>query len=464
MKKLFALLVLTIGLPALAAIHRPKDHSSIATVQDSASPRVGASTAAPTLVSAYLVAKANATTMVVGDTLQFTAYGTYSDGSVSVLLDPEGDAAIAWNTSSHAVALISALGHATAIGTGTVNIEAMIGTIEASPWTLVVGAAPPLSPDITVTSPVSGSAVTSPASVRAHNSGCGGLTPVSFGYTIDNGSAFTLGVTAYDINTIDQTMSAGIHTILFKSWNRIGICPVVATTFTVGAPVAPAHTIPTNATSSGDLDGKANWEWNHDPGTPGSSRGSSLYPVSSQSVDGSARELYFTYSDNGGEIYHLTFANDATATHFVYDTYIYLVDPSQIQNIEMDMNQVMSDGRTVIFGTQCASGSGTFEFTTITDGGTHWHPSNIPCHPKAWTANTWHHVQIATHRDDNGVVTYDWIHLDGTYTDFKGASGASAENLGWPFGDLLLNFQLDGAGAGDAPVTVYIDKITIDRW
>ncbi len=215
--------------------------------------------------------------------------------------------------------------------------------------------------------------------------------------------------------------------------------------------------------SSGHLDGADKWEWNHDPGTPGSSRGSSLYPVTSPSLDNEARGFFVTYSNHGGEIYHLSFAKDTEVSNFVYDTYIYLTDPSEIQNIEMDMNQVMSDGRTVILATQCAGGSGTFEYTTISNGGTHWHPSNIPCNPKKWTANTWHHVQIATHRDDSGNVTYDWVNLDGTATNFKNATGPSAENLGWEIGDLLLNFQLDGA-SDSGSITAYVDELTIDRW
>jgi hypothetical protein len=46
------------------------------------------------------------------------------------------------------------------------------------------------------------------------------------------------------------------------------------------------------------------------------------------------------------------------------------------------MNQIMSDGRTIIFGTQCATGSGSFEYTKIVNSGTHWYASNVPCHPK----------------------------------------------------------------------------------
>jgi len=468
MNKLLALLVLGIAMPAFAtATYTASAHSSETTGQASNVATAEDTTATRTLVSAYLVAAGNATTMAVGATLQFTAYGTYSDGTVAVIPNEEGAGAIAWNTSNHAVARMSELGHATALSKGSVDIQAMIGTIEASPFALTVGtAAQTPSPDITVISPLGGPAVILPAWIRAHNAGCDGLTPVSFGYSIDNSSGLILGVTGHDINTTDQTLSAGTHTIHFKSWNVKGMCPVVNTTFTATEAVAKTtgHTIPSNAISTGSLDGESNWEWNHDPGTPGNSHGSSLYPADSESLDGASREMYFTYSDHGGEIYHLTFAHDAAVTHFVYDTYIYLVNPSQIENIEMDMNQVMSDGRTVIFGSQCATGSGSFEYTKIENGGTHWYASNIPCHPKTWTANTWHHVQIASHRDDDGVVTYDWVNLNGTYTDFKNATGSSAEKLGWPAGDLLLNFQLDGAGAGGEPVTVYIDKMTVWRW
>lgn len=78
-----------------------------------------------------------------------------------------------------------------------------------------------------------------------------------------------------------------------------------------------------------------------------------------------------TYSARGGERWHISFVKDANATPFVYDTYVSIVDPSQIGNIEMDMNQVMSDGRTVIFGTQCSNCSKTWEHT-IVSGSTHW--------------------------------------------------------------------------------------------
>jgi len=331
---------------------------------------------------------------------------------------------------------------------------------------------PALASNITVASPVSGTNVASPIWVRAHNVGCDGLAPTAFGYSVDNSSTFVRGVTHYDIDATHVGIGAGSHTIHFKSWTSNGLCPVVNSTFTVGGstttstPAATAAStvasIPSNAIASADLDASGSWSGEHDSGTAGSSRGSMVYPAKTPLYD-DAREFYMTYSAHGGERWHLSFAKSATATHFVYDTYVYLVDPSQVANIELDMNQVMSNGKTVIYGTQCSSYTKTWEFTTVS-GGSHWHSSNIACNPKNWAANTWHHIQIASHRNSSGDVTYDWVNVDGTHSVFKNATGYSAESLGWAHGDLLINFQLDGANSGSGSITAYIHKMTIFRW
>ncbi len=225
-----------------------------------------------------------------------------------------------------------------------------------------------------------------------------------------------------------------------------------------------AAVIPPTAISSGDLVGSSRWEWKHDEGTPGTSTGYSSYAVTSPSIDELARRFHVAYSHHGGEIYHLSFGNDKAATHFVYDTYVYLADPSQLKNLEMDMNQVMADGKTVIFGTQCSGYSGTWEFVTVSHKKPHWNVSNIACNPKNWEADKWHHVQIASSRTSEGVVTYEWVNLDGKYSYFSDAKGSAALALGWTAGDLLLNFQMDGASADSGSITAYIDKMKIYRW
>jgi hypothetical protein len=97
------------------------------------------SPAGRTLTGAYL--HANANTMTQGSTLQFTAYGTYSDGSASRLPDAEGNAVTAWNTSSHGLAKASSSGHVTALSAGSVNVEATIGSLKSNPWTVTIAAA-----------------------------------------------------------------------------------------------------------------------------------------------------------------------------------------------------------------------------------------------------------------------------------------------------------------------------------
>ncbi len=530
MRKLFAVLILSMGVPPTA---------------------IASATTAPTIVSAYLVSKGDGHTIVLGRTLQFIAYATYSDGSVGALPDAHGNRVTLWNTTNHAVAKISSLGHATAMGIGTVNIEGTIGTLQASPWTVTVSAPLPLitcsanpsviyqggtsiitaagkstldlpltysysasagsisgtgttetlntngapsglvtvtctvdqqgggsasataevllhpnsdAPDITVAYPVSGSTVPFPAWVRANSGGCYGQAPVSLAYSVDNGSLLTSGITPSEINAPNRTITAGTHTIYLKTSTGGGECPAVETTFTVTGAAGAGGTIPSNAISSGNLDDSSKWKWHHDSGTSGDSKGSSLYPTSNLSLDNRAREFYVTYKDDGGELSSVDFASDTNSTHFVYDTYIYLTDPSQVQNIEMDMNQVLADGKTVILATQCSSNSNTWEWSTITgSGGAQWHPSNIACCPKTWTANAWHHVQIATHRDSTGIVTHDWIVLDGALSRFQKATGESAPKLGWGIGELILNFQLDGAGSSGS-ITAYVDQMTVYRW
>jgi hypothetical protein len=92
----------------------------------------------PRLVSAYLVPKASVMSIPMGRTLQFIAHGVYSDGTSAVLPDSVGNAVTAWNTSDHAVAKISSLGHVTALGTGKAIIEAFIGNLKATPSQLTV--------------------------------------------------------------------------------------------------------------------------------------------------------------------------------------------------------------------------------------------------------------------------------------------------------------------------------------
>ncbi len=331
--------------------------------------------------------------------------------------------------------------------------------------------------NITIASPVNGTTISSPMWVRAHNVGCNGLPPTAFGYSIDGSSTLIRGVNAFDVDLTNQGIGGGTHTLHFKSWTSAGICPVVSTTFNVGgggsapaptntspapASVSSSYGVPSYARASSDLDTAGNWAWEHDGGTPGSSHGSTSFPAYTGYDD--SRQLYMTYSDHGGERWHLSWGRDASATHFVLDTYVYVVNPDQLANLELDINQVMGNGETVLLATQCSSYSHSWEWTYQSGNRPHWHNSNIYCNPKGWSAKTWHHIQIGMHRDNNGYVVHDWVNFDGGHSTFSGAAGSAGLWLGWASGSLTSNVQLDGANWGSGSVNAYIHKLTVYRW
>lgn len=336
----------------------------------------------------------------------------------------------------------------------------LLATLSAATLSL-----PALASDITVASPLNGTHTSSPVLVKAHNIGCDGVPPSSFGYSIDSTTGLVLGATPNDIDVTHQSIPTGTHTIHFKSWTSRGECPTVNTTFTVtgGSTVDQTSTgIPADAVSSGDLDGSSKWTQAHDGGTPGTSRGSTVYPASTPLYD-DARKFYMTYTDKAGERWSDTFTKDPNSVYFVLDTYILLPSPSEVMNVELDINQVTSNGETVILSTQCSGEIGSWESGYTEGSHDHWKSSKIKCNPKNWTANVWHHIQIGMHREANGVVSHDWVNVDNTHNAW-GEVQESAHFLGWGAGDLNTQFQIEGASSGSGSVTAYIHKFTVYRW
>src|ERR1700730_13421657 len=115
--------------------------------------------------------------------------------------------------------------------------------------------------------------------------------------------------------------------------------------------------IPPDAIGSGILDGVRAWEWNHDPYTTGGAQPTSNYPIYPDGRQGYAGRQFVTYYAGGpyaGALWHLSFGRDSRSHHFAYTAKVYLVDPSHVSNVEMDVNQGVNDGLTVILGLQCA--------------------------------------------------------------------------------------------------------------
>jgi hypothetical protein len=302
--------------------------------------------------------------------------------------------------------------------------------------------------------------------VRALNTGCNGHAPTAFGYTVDDASAVIPGESGHDIDVTRLPLSEGIHTLHFRSWTSEGECPEVTSTFTVASEkdASTQPSIPSNAVSSGDLDGSSKWKEGHDGGTPGESKGTMKYPAKTPLYD-DARQFYMTYSDQAGERWSTTFARDANATHFVLDTYVLLPSPSEVKNLEMDIDQVVASGATVILSTQCSGEIGYWEFGDSVGRHDHWKSTKIKCNPADWAPNVWHHIQIGEHHAPNSdMVTHDWVTIDGVYSTFDDATLESGHFLDWGPSDVNTQFQIEGSSTAKGTVTAYIHKLTIHRW
>jgi len=333
---------------------------------------------------------------------------------------------------------------------------------------LIVTLAIPALAGVTVNTPVNSSSVSSPFTLSAIATSCSSQNVSAMGYSFDNSSDNTI----VNATTIDTSVGAGSgsHTLHVKAWGDKGASCVTDVAITVGGSSGGSGggpSIPSNAVSVGAIQTLGNWQAERDSGTGSGAASGSMGMASSPSHGGTARKFSTSYSGYGGERYDISFGDDTSATNFLYDGWIYLASPStSIANVEMDMNQVMSNGQTVIFGFQCDGWNGTWDYTK--NAGTPekpkdtWVHSGAHCNPHNWSTNAWHHVQVTYSRDDSGNVTYKSAWLDGVEEGIN-ATVPSAFALGWA-PTLLTNLQLDGATSGGSSSTVFMDDLVIYRW
>lgn len=312
---------------------------------------------------------------------------------------------------------------------------------------------------VTVSNPANGQAVHTTFPVSAYAATCSNQTVSVMGFSIDNGGD-EKDVYGTSINW-NATSGTGWHWLHVKAWGNQGA--VCLTDVSVNV-TASSSIIPSYATSVSSIQAVTNWVATHDGGSGGSSSGNSVI-ANSPSISGAARKFSTTFSYYGGERYIATFGDDATAQNFFYDTWLYIAQGSSIANIEMDMNQVMPNGQTVIYGFQCDGWTKTWDFTmnkgTPTSPIDAWVHTGKYCNPASWGTNAWHHVQILYSRDAYGNVCYKSVWLDGAESDFYSIV-PSAFSLGWGQ-TMLTNFQVDGASTSGGSV-VYMDNLIVYRW
>ena len=326
---------------------------------------------------------------------------------------------------------------------------------------LLVCAAPAFS-NVTVMSPVTGAQVSSPFALQATATPCSSQSISAMGYSLDNSTNTTI-VYATSVNAA-VVAPAGAHVLHVKSWGNQGASCVTNVAINVVATAQAAA--PSNAIAVYGIQKQYVWRGVYDTATGSGLATGSTSLVGSPALSGAARRFSISYKNSAGERFWATFGADKYAKNFLYDAQVYIASPSSdIANIEMDMNQVMANGQTVIFGFQCDGYTETWDYTT--NAGTPEHPvdqwvhTSAPCNPRKWATGVWHHIQIAYSRDDEGNVTYKYVTFDGVKKTLNETT-PSAFALGWG-STLLTNFQIDGLG-GYGTATVYVDNLTVYRW
>ena len=325
---------------------------------------------------------------------------------------------------------------------------------------LLVIASVPAFAGVIVYSPANNASVSTTFTVSAFANWCGNQWVTGIGFSEDN-ATYTNTVQGQTLNSWAAS-GTGWHVLHVKAWGQYGGVCVTDVWFNV---TANSSLVPAYSTSVSAIQSLGNWVSEHDGGTGGWSSGS-MGMTGWPSRSGHAREFYTVYGNSGGHRYHSAFADDTGAHNFMYDTWIYLTDSAgNIANVEMDLNQVMPNGQTVIYGFQCDGYSGTWDYNANWTGpykpSNAWMHSSAPCNIRSWGRNQWHHIQISFSRDDWGVVTYHSVYVD-DHEQAINATAPSAYALWWaPV--ILTNFQVDGLGGGGS-VTLFMDDLVIYRW
>ena len=335
----------------------------------------------------------------------------------------------------------------------------MLKKLALASFPLIFSALPALA-GVIVNSPGNNSTVGSPFNLSANASTCSSQNIASMGYSLDSSTSTTILYSA-SINTSVWAAPGG-HTVHVKAWGNGGAVCVTD----VAVTVATTSLVPSNALSVSSIQALGSWIDSHDTGTPGGSTGY-MTIVSSPSRSGAARQLSTSYSYYGGQRYTVTFGDDESAYNFLFDVWVYLAYPSNgVQNLELDLNQVLSNGQTMLYGFQCDGWSGTWDFSvnrgTPSSPYVQWVNTSAACSPRSWGANEWHHIQISYSRNDSGWVTYKSVWLDGNQSNIN-VTAFSEYAMGWA-PTLLANVQIDGSSSGTGSSTVFVDDMTVYRW
>lgn len=303
---------------------------------------------------------------------------------------------------------------------------------------------------VTVTSPTSGTTVSSPVHVVASATSSHPITFMRI--YVDYTSVY--GVAASSVNTY-VTLASGGHNMTVQAWDSTGAVFKSSLTITVQS----GSGIPSTATVFSQIEDMTGWQ-NCDScaGAGGTGPTAPHWMAQYQttpSLDGSSAEFFLGGSTAySNALWWKQLGAIDSVTHFVYDLNFYFVNASAPQALEFDVNQSVNSHK-YIFGTEC-------DFTGVKHWKTwdyylHWQDTGIPC--TALTAKVWHHLVWEFERTSGGKTHFIAVTVDGVRTSINRYYNPAPSSVR----ELNVAFQMDG-NKYMTDYNVWLDKVKLSVW
>lgn len=179
--------------------------------------------------------------------------------------------------------------------------------------------------------------------------------------------------------------------------------------------------------------------------------------ISSPSLSGASAQFQLLSGTQpfGSALWFKFLGSFDQATHFVYDLFFFIDNPSVSQAIEFNVSQ-SANGSRYNFSTQCDL-AGQHLWRVWEPVAQQWVPSSVPCGQPL--PNTWNHLIWEFERDSMNQVIFTAVTLNGK----RAAVNLSMPHVADSQSGLDVAFQAD-ASLTATPYSVWLDKVTLTYW
>jgi hypothetical protein len=179
--------------------------------------------------------------------------------------------------------------------------------------------------------------------------------------------------------------------------------------------------------------------------------------IASPSLSGSSARFQLLTGTQpfGGALWFKFLGAQNGATHFVYDLFFLVDNPSAAQALEFNVSQ-SAGGSRYSFSTQCdLAGQHLWRVWDPVAG--HWVASAVHCVQPV--ANTWNHLVWEFERDTGGNVVFIAVTVNGT----RGVVNLSMPHTADSSSGVDVAFQAD-ANMAATPYSVWLDQVSLTFW